>query len=1303
MHITSSSESSSESNDVHPIRKKQQPPSTRSRIATQKGKEKEICLLKSDTLAELLRSFEGLKPKLSRRQLRERFGKYDQHDTGVMIPQDFKKCLQKTGMHMKKDTALTNIVDCFTDGANNGVDYDLFLEFACNVRWSENMSSIAENLRVRICRSPDKSSAMSKKKFSLLQELSKLDKLKRGWISDEHFKDFLEKGGQTSGARFHIDQSDVKLLLKRFAFQFGRHQYAIDYELFASWVQPSQHFDLDSLNDKFHRLLRMGIAKRGWDIESMFEFIDEDQCGHISDKELEKLISDIGLPLSEAQVHCIIKVYDKNHDGKIFYKKILRRLSDKRVPLNSRRNLQVNLTHISPDYSDPNASADNKSTIRDKFSSHFEKLSARKKVQSNGKKCSVGNRKENIGGVEGSKQSEEKHHHRKEKFFGKKTFIKSSRRIESTFSEQSSQEESKMEVTSGKHRCALGNLKQNRKPESSDSSDRSTMTSPRMIVNRNLTDTSSADTSSDDDTSKNASSDRGRMKETSSEKEDAKERQDSKVLKGKTKNQSNQRSKVEKRVDTKNQPERNRKRGWMRIPPAKITKSSNAEIPASDLQQNKVSRKKKSCPQSVHRIDKLAKPLKHVLRRAFEFFDIDRSGAIEVQELELVLQALEYELTPSDVANEMKHSDLDHNGRLDFQEFSAFIKRIMQRKQFFLTNLREHEIRRALQSLDRDKNGYLDRQEFVYMTDQILQVQLTPKQQTSLFDFIDVNGDGMIQEEEFISFLTLYHQLQVNRLASKSKMPKFSPTITDAIKKLIHGYPVDVDGNLLMLLGIPSNFRRAVSSFVSSGKLEQNSMEYVLSFPAPQVVTSLTQLTTVSTSDRSRSSSHNPIEAATDFAAIMYNDTSATKSEETILNKAEKNQFQAILSLKRATGIPKPFDSRENDVVKRCVNVCMFQEEKRNHSKNARDRRHHPITGKKNCFRAGRIVGNVLEIPVSWNPNEEDVWEFSKRATSKQDYKFLARTNMVSDELFLLIEFIVHLKLPKVEAKSLKLDKDLQKTRETRNPSDIGSAGSRRVVEMVCCWTKIPLYLLLERRTSTFRTREKLLGGTVFIPCEVEKDEIMRRRYGWRAFSNVLRAPRPPTPMVGIKCSPIKQLSDEYQKFVYQMPPLLLLPYSAISITAEYMMYMHSLLSDTSIASSVVACAPALKILPRIIESNLALTSFCRAFESETKGCEATQDRQRKLEDICFRFWPLFMNCRGELPKYAVSLHGLHGGRHIAKDGQSQISDSGFDINQVKKEPQLLEMAIQGNLQMQDADITTVPFHIKEMIFKRIV
>ncbi|KAL0591822.1 hypothetical protein ABG067_000965 [Albugo candida] len=1219
MHIESSSDSLSDSNDVYPIRPKQKSASTRPHTVNGKAEDKQACLLKLDALKELLGSSGGQKPKISRRQLREKFCKYDKQATGIMTKDNFKKCLDKTGMHMLKETSFNDIIDCFADVSSTTVDYNLFLECICNVRVSENMSSIAENLRYRILRSNGKASATSKVKCNLFKELLKLDKLKRGWITDEQFEEYLEKDDRRSGVRFHLEQNEIDWLLERFSFQFGRHQHGIDYQLFASWIQPSQHFDMDRLRDTFQKLLRVGIAKRGWDIEYMLEALDTNHCRYISENDLRRLIQDLGLPLSEAQIQYLIEIYDKNHDGKIIYKNLLTGLGDKRTPDSPRKKSQVD-----PGQGSANTSANNQNTILRNLSSRFRiGGSDRKEGPSHGKISIVGKTVEKSIGATESKHRENKYYN-KPKFFGKTTSIKSKKRNQSTSSEQSEQEESKAKVGLSSRRGAPQN---SRRPKSATSSD----SSEHPVVSRriaNSTDSSSAETSSDHKISKSARIDQRRMKDTSSGRVNIKEREDRRALGEKRNEQSKQRIKADRWTHTKNVPEKRKTKFGKSIPTAEI----KAKDTNSAVQKEKSKRKMKSSAKCVHTYDKLTKPLKQILRRAFEFFDIDRSGAIEVQELEIVLQALGYEVNSFDVASEMRHTDLDYNGRLDFQEFCAFIKRIMQQKQFLMTSLREHEIRKALQSLDRDNNGYLDRKEFVYMTDQILQVQLTPTQQTSLFDFIDVNGDGMIQEEEFISFLKLYHQLQVNRLTSNLKMPKFPPTITDAIKKLIHGSPVDVDGNLLMLLGIPSNFRRAVSSFVSSGKLEQNSMEYVLSFPAPQVVTSLSQLTTTSTCNHSRPPidvdgnllmllgipsnfrravssfvssgkleqnsmeyvlsfpapqvvtslsqltttstcnhsrppSYNPIETATDLAARVYNDSSNTKIEKTILAKAEKYQFQAILSLKRATGIPKPFDSRESDVVKRCVNVCIFQEYKITH-RNARDRRHLPNTGIKNCFRAGRIVGNVLEIPVSWNPNEEDVWEFSKRATSKHDYKFLARTNLVSDELFLLIEFIVHLKVSDVKDNSHSLDKDLRNVKSKRNDSGERSSSSRGLVEMVCCWTKIPLYLLLERRTSTFRTREKLLGGTVFSPCEVEEDEIMRRRYGWRAFSNVFRATRPPTPIVGIKCLPIKNLPEEYQKCVYKMPPLLLLPYSAISITAEYMMYMNSLLSETSVASS---------------------------------------------------------------------------------------------------------------------------------------
>lgn len=54
------------------------------------------------------------------------------------------------------------------------------------------------------------------------------------------------------------------------------------------------------------------------------------------------------------------------------------------------------------------------------------------------------------------------------------------------------------------------------------------------------------------------------------------------------------------------------------------------------------------------------------------------------------------------------------------------------------------------------------------------------------------------------------------------------------------------------------------------------------------------------------------------------------------------------------------------------------------------------------------------------------------------------------------------------------------------------------------------------------------------------------------------------------------------------------------------------------------------------------------------------------------------MKCHGDLPKSVLSAHRR---RSLANVEESQIawsSESGFDINQVKMHPQLLEMAVQG-------------------------
>ncbi|TYZ61563.1 hypothetical protein PybrP1_010122 [[Pythium] brassicae (nom. inval.)] len=529
--------------------------------------------------------------------------------------------------------------------------------------------------------------------------------------------------------------------------------------------------------------------------------------------------------------------------------------------------------------------------------------------------------------------------------------------------------------------------------------------------------------------------------------------------------------------------------------------------------------------------DEYAAHLKRSLRRAFDFFDLDQSDRIEKKELSHVLRALGHEFTSAELDAAMARADLDQSGQLDFHEFVAFVSRQLARKQFVLSQRREVELRQAFESLDRDQNGALDEREFEYLVFKVLGVELSVEEHDALLDFVDANGDGSINESEFIAFMRVMEHFDAQQCRSRrhhcgGRLDGPSRLAMRAMKKLNRGAPVDLDRNLLAFFGVPSNFRPAISSASTCRALAANSLAHVLSFPSPHVVVALAQ--------------QQEQQGGSDWKAGGR----SASDELALLQQAESWQAQAIVSLKRAVGVPKPFDTREDDVVKRCVHVCLFQE---------REARQGGTTTTTSTTTAtmggGAVVGNVHEAPVHWHAGEEDVWEFSKKATKQDKYKFLVRTNAVNDHLYVLVEFIVHLRAA-----------GRANSRQSRRKT------SRETREMVCCWCKLPVRTLLAKRADVYRCQERLWGGTALAPVDIEQDEVLQRRTGWRALSTAFKAPA--LPGMGIKSAPVERFPDDVQRSVRTMPATIIAPFLSLPVVSEYMAAMQRMLSHSAGSSA---------------------------------------------------------------------------------------------------------------------------------------
>lgn len=342
---------------------------------------------------------------------------------------------------------------------------------------------------------------------------------------------------------------------------------------------------------------------------------------------------------------------------------------------------------------------------------------------------------------------------------------------------------------------------------------------------------------------------------------------------------------------------------------------------------------------------------------------------------------------------------------------------------------------------------------------------------------------------EFLDFMRLIEKLFKHKSKPEHEaiLTQMSPATLEGLTKIALGTPVRPEENLLSFLGVPSNFRRAITSRVES--LHSHSMESMLSHPAPAITTFVS------------------LAALSSFSGLP-------EHQRQLVQLDGQSTVQAIVSLKDASGIPKPNDRRERDVQSRKVNVCMYDN------------------------LSGAVVGNVHSIPVYWSALEEDRWKFSKDATGSEDYKFLLRTRAIHEPNWsLLIEFIVVLRAAPADPSSSSRFTKRQMKHHPRLKTT-----SKMKMEMTCCWCKVPLSKLLAKDTVPLRFEETLQGGTVAAPLNINAEEILNRRSGWRAVTQKFQrqASETPRPILGIKSIGTQKWSLEVGcRFLNLLSPVL--------------------------------------------------------------------------------------------------------------------------------------------------------------------
>ncbi|XP_037377758.1 centrin-1 [Talpa occidentalis] len=151
-----------------------------------------------------------------------------------------------------------------------------------------------------------------------------------------------------------------------------------------------------------------------------------------------------------------------------------------------------------------------------------------------------------------------------------------------------------------------------------------------------------------------------------------------------------------------------------------------------------VSLKKKLSPKP-----ELTEDQKQEVREAFDLFDADGSGTIDVKELKVALRALGFEPTKEEMKKMISDIDKEGTGKISFNDFLAVMTQKMAEKDT------KEEILKAFRLFDDDETGKISFKNLKRVASELGE-NLTDEELQEMIDEADRDGDGEVNEEEFL-------------------------------------------------------------------------------------------------------------------------------------------------------------------------------------------------------------------------------------------------------------------------------------------------------------------------------------------------------------------------------------------------------------------------------------------------------------------------------------------------------------------------------------------------------------------------
>jgi centrin-1 len=139
----------------------------------------------------------------------------------------------------------------------------------------------------------------------------------------------------------------------------------------------------------------------------------------------------------------------------------------------------------------------------------------------------------------------------------------------------------------------------------------------------------------------------------------------------------------------------------------------------------------------------LTEEQKQEIKEAFDLFDTDGSGSIDAKELKVAMRALGFEPKKEEIRKMVQDADKEGTGKIDFAEFLEMMTAKMAERDPL------EEIKKAFRLFDSEERGKISFKDLKKVAKELGE-NMTDEELQEMIDEADRDGDGEINEEEFI-------------------------------------------------------------------------------------------------------------------------------------------------------------------------------------------------------------------------------------------------------------------------------------------------------------------------------------------------------------------------------------------------------------------------------------------------------------------------------------------------------------------------------------------------------------------------